>query len=110
MALIVPLQAVPSQTLQIVLNGQATQIYIYQKTYGVFMDVSLDNVLVIAGVLCENDHLIIRNTYFGYAGDFLFDDTQGNTDPTYTGLGSRYLLYYLTPDDLAALNLPAGVG
>lgn len=110
MALIVPIQSVPSQTLQVVLNGQATQIYIFQKTYGVFIDISLNNSLIIAGVLCENDHLIIRNTYLGYAGDFLFDDTQGTTDPDFAGLGTRYLLYYLTPADLASLKLPAGVG
>lgn len=107
---IIPIQAVPSQTLQIVLNGQPTQIYIYQKTYGVFIDISLNNEIIIAGVLCENDHLIIRNTYLGYAGDFIFDDTQGSDDPTYTGLGTRFVLYYLSPADLATIPLPAGVG
>lgn len=107
--LVVPLQAVPSQTLQTVLNQQNTQINVFQKTFGVFIDILLDNNIVVAGVLCENTHLIIRNSYFGYAGDFAFYDTQGTDDPIYTGLGTRFILVYLTPDDIAALPLPPNV-
>lgn len=110
MASTIPLQQVPYQTLECVLNGQNTKIEIYQKFYGVFITIYLNNNIVIAGVLCENLHLIIRNTYLGYAGDFVFQDTQGTSDPIYTGLGTQYQLVYLTPDEIAAFDLPAGVG
>lgn len=110
MASSIPLQAVPYQTVECVLNGQNTKIDVFQKFYGVFINIYLDNNIVIAGVLCENAHLIIRNTYLGYAGDFVFNDTQGTSDPIYTGLGVRYLLVYLTPDELDEFDLPAGVG
>jgi hypothetical protein len=33
-------------------------------------------------------------------GDFAFWDMQGSTDPACTGLGPRYLLYYLEKPDL----------
>jgi hypothetical protein len=41
----------------------------------------------------------------GFIGDLIFIDTQGTSDPNYTGLGSRFLLAYLSPTDLATLGL-----
>lgn len=99
--------ATPSQTLNTVVNSQNTTLNIYQKTYGLFMDVYLNNGLVIAGVICEDGVLIVRNTYLGYSGDFAFVDTQGTSDPVYTGLGARFQLFYLYPSDLS--YLPSGV-
>lgn len=100
MALTVPVQAVPNQTLSVQLANQACQLNIYQKTFGLFMDVYVNNVLVLAGALCENKNKIIRNLYFGFVGDFIWVDTQGTNDPYYTGLGARYLLVYLETSDL----------
>ena len=34
--------------------------------------------------------------------DLAFFDQQGTDDPIWFDLGSRYLLYYLTPDEVAA--------
>lgn len=69
-----------------------------------FMDVYVGTTLIIAGVQCENLNRIVRDSYLGFQGDFAFRDTQGDTDPYYTGLGTRYRLLYLTPDDLASLG------
>lgn len=102
---IIPLQAVPNQTVYITLNGQATQLNIYQTAVGMFMDVLVSGVQIIAGVICENLNRIVRDLYLGFQGDFMFLDNQGSTDPYYTGLGTQYSLVYLSPSDL-----PAGVG
>jgi hypothetical protein len=102
MAFTVPLQATPSQTLTTTLGGQGCQLNVYQKSTGLFMDVIVNNVLIIGGVVCENLNRIVRSAYLGFIGDFVFLDTQGTSDPTYTGLGSRYVLIYLTAADLAA--------
>ena len=55
-------------------------------------------------MLCENLNVIVRDAYLGFIGDLAFYDTQGDTAPVYTGLGSRYVLEYFAPSEL-----PAGV-
>jgi hypothetical protein len=107
---LIPLQAVPSQQLLTNLAGKTVQINVYQLRYGMFMDVIVGGVLEIGGVICQNLNRIIRNSYLneavGFDGDFMFYDTQGTSDPVYTGLGARYQLIYLTDADLATLGIP----
>lgn len=103
----IPLQAVPSQTVGAVLGSQNCTINVYQKVYGLFIDLLVNGSLVIGGVVCENANRIVRSAYLGFDGDLIFYDTQGSTDPDYTGLGSRFQLAYLTADDLATLALVA---
>jgi hypothetical protein len=102
---IVPLQAVANQTLTIQLDNQNTQLNIRQTDFGMFMDVLVNNNSIIMGVLCQNMNRIVRDLYLGFSGDLLFFDNQGDTDPYYTGLGDRYVLLYVSSDEL-----PAGVG
>ena len=97
---IVPLQAVANQNLQITLNGQLVSLNVYQTNYELAMDVYVGATLIIGGVVCQNLNRIIRSLYLGFQGDFSFYDQQGTSDPVFTGLGSRYLLFYLFPSDL----------
>ena len=108
MAQQIPLQAVPNQSLNPSIGGQAVQLNLYQKSTGLFMDVLVDNVPIVSGTICENLNRIVRDAYLGFVGDFVFLDTQGSSDPTYQGLGTRFLLFYLTAADLA--NGVVGVG
>jgi hypothetical protein len=91
---VIPLQAVPAQTLTCQLMGQNTQINVYQKTTGLFVDVGLDNALIIAGVLAYDRNRIVRDVYRGFSGDIAFWDSQGTDDPYYTGIGIRWFLGY----------------
>lgn len=105
--LLVPTQPLPSQTLSALLANQQTTLNIYQKgnnpeTPALFMDVLLNGALVVGGVICQNLNVIIRDAYFGYIGDFAWFDTQGAGDPQYSGLGSRWQLWYFSPSDLPA--------
>jgi hypothetical protein len=97
----VPLQPVPNQTLQVVLANQSCQIVVYQTPNGIFMDVSVNDTPVVAGIICQNLNRIVRGLYLGFVGDFCFFDTQGEVDPEYSGLGSRYILFYLSASDVA---------
>lgn len=104
---VVPLQAVPSQQLTIGLNGQNCSINVYQKTTGLYLDLLLNNVPVSVGVRCLNcARLLEDRQYSGFVGDLMFVDTQSptgvleGTDPTYTGLGSQYELWFLEEIDL----------
>lgn len=108
MSQIVPLQAVPNQTLTVPLAGQSCDLNIYQKASGLYIDVLIGDQPVILSVICENENRIVRDLYLGFVGDFMFFDTLGidsPQDPVYTGLGSRFQLIYIE-----ASELPAGVG
>lgn len=96
MMLVVPLQPTASQLVNVNLGGQACQIRVSQKNTGMFVDLYVNNVLIIGGVLAENRNRIVRSLYLGFQGDLTFYDNEGQTDPYYTGLGSRYSLLYLT--------------
>ena len=91
----VPLQPVPNQTFNIILGGQYCAINLYQKSTGLFFDLSMNDVSVITCRICRNRVNLLGHTYFGFKGDFQFQDQQGKDDPEYSGLGSRYLFKYL---------------
>lgn len=94
---VVPLIATPAQTLAIQLGGQSCRLAVYQKAFGVFVDVYVNDALVIGGVIARNLDRMVRSAYLGFVGDLYFFDTAGVDDPLYPGFGSRYVLIY---DDL----------
>lgn len=105
MTLVVPLSAVPSQSLTVTLNGQSCQLNVYQKNDNVFMDVYVGTTLITAGVLCLTGVRIVQYAYLGFLGDLAFTDTLASanvpeTDPTYLGLGAQYILVYFLPGEL----------
>lgn len=102
MSVIIPLRAVASQAVTVQLDGQNCQINVFQRRYGLFVDLYVDNVLIIAGVLALNLNKIVRSAYLGFSGDLAFVDTQGSSDPTFDGFGARYLLTYWTAAELVA--------
>lgn len=96
----IPLQAIPSQTLSVILAGQNCQIAVYQKSTGVFLDLSINNAPIVTTVQCRDRVKLVRQEYRGFAGDLTFVDTQGRADPVYSGMGGRFLLVYLAAEDL----------
>jgi hypothetical protein len=118
----VPLSAVPSQTLSIVLDGQSCQIAVYQKQpivdeYGVaaglFFDLTVNGTPILNTSRClDRTRLLLDREYLGVSGDFMFLDTlatQGGpptfngTPPYYSGLNAQYVLLYIEQSDLDAL-------
>lgn len=121
--LIVPLSAVPSQTMSIVLAGQNCQIAVYQKQpvvdeYGVaaglFFDLIVGGVPIANTIRClDRTPLLLDRQYLGFVGDFWFIDTTATAGgpptfngapPFYTGLGSQFLLLYLGAADLVGTH------
>jgi hypothetical protein len=99
---VVPLQPIPNQTLQVQLAGQACTINVYQQAYGLYVDILVGTTPIVQGIIGLNGNLIVRDTYFGFSGDLEFLDTTDNSDPVYTGFGTRWFLVYLSPSDIAA--------
>ncbi|KAK0360157.1 hypothetical protein LTR94_028399, partial [Friedmanniomyces endolithicus] len=88
------MQATPSQVLSIQLATNPVKIQVYQKRTGLFVDIYVNDKPIITGVLCRDRVWIVREAYRGFPGDLTFIDTQGTSDPDYTGLGSRFLLVW----------------
>jgi len=94
--LLIPLQAVPNQTLAVTLARQSAQLALRQNGRNIYFDLLLAGSYVVRSRICrDRQRLLLDSKYRGFVGDFLFVDTQGGNDPTYTGLGSRYQLVYL---------------
>lgn len=113
----VPLSQSPNQTLQIVLAGQNCAIELrtldgYATTDSVdfsepqpYLAFTLDvsGVSITRTQNCLNrKRLLLNRQYLGFVGDFMFVDTQGQDDPQFAGLGTRWLLVYIEASDLAA--------
>lgn len=114
----IPLVAEPSQTLSVVLGGQACQINLYSletpgpilgsatttelKGYpALYMDLVSNGEPVISCRICRNAiRMLLDAQYQGFIGDLEFIDTLSSTDPIYTGLGTQYQLVYLAQSDL----------
>ena len=94
---VIPLVAVPSQTLTTMLGQTPVRLRIRQRRTGLFVDVLSQDVPVIEGVKALDRTKIVRAAYRGFPGDLFFVDTQGTTDPAYDGLGTRYLLLWQKP-------------
>ena len=94
---VVRLQAQASQIVTAALGGQNCGVTVYQKATGLFLDLSVDGTLIIGGVQCRNLRKIVIDAYLGFSGDIGFFDTQGTSDPDWTGLGGRFVLLYQSP-------------
>lgn len=90
----IPLVAVPSQVTSVQLLDQSCRIAVYQKSTGLYLDLFTGTRTIAAGVLCHDRVWLIRDAYLGFAGDLAFIDTQGTSDPDYTGLADRYQLLW----------------
>ena len=97
----VPLQPVPSQQISTVLGGQNCQLSIYAQTTGIYADITVNGVVISTGIIALNFVPLNPFNYAPFVGNLIFFDTQGVDDPTYTGLGSRFQLAYLTEDEYA---------
>lgn len=114
---LVPLTAVPSQLVQAVLNGQSVSLSIYQlgmaPATDLYCDLTSNGTPIVNCRKCRAfsgspteaaPFLLLDAGYWGFQGDFLFIDSEGDEDPQYSGLGSRWQLIYYSPADLAAIQ------
>lgn len=98
---IVPLNQTAAQSLNISLNNQSCGLSVYQKQTGLYLDLTINDLIIVQGAICLDRNLIVRSQYLGLSGDLAFVDTQGTSDPFYTGFTTRWILVYLFPEELA---------
>lgn len=103
--LIIPLRAVPAQTVDVILGEQFATLTLRQLATGLYMDVQVSGNEVVGLVKCQNLNRIVRNSYLGFIGDLVFVDNSGENgqpsqDPYFTGLDGQFTLIYLELADL----------
>ncbi|MHB1956793.1 MAG: phage baseplate plug family protein [Sulfobacillus sp.] len=103
----VPLQPVPSQQIQVTLDGQLCAFSVYVKNQCMLFDAQVNGSAIAYGIQCKNLVHLVPTAYLGFTGILTFYDTQGMDDPIYTGLGSRWVLLYLDSADLGAYGVVA---
>jgi len=94
------LEPVKEQSFSVTLENQPCDIRLVQRESAIYMDLSLRGTPIIQGVPCLYANKIVRYSYLGFSGDLFFLDTDGTSDPEYSGLGGRYKLFYLTEAEL----------
>jgi hypothetical protein len=71
-----------------------------------YMDLTVNGTVIFQGQISLNLIYVGGQLYQPYEGAFFFYDTQGNTEPDYTGYGTRYLLIYRHADGATASQIP----
>lgn len=91
---VIPITNNPAQSFNVTLSGQSCIINLYQKDIYLYFDMTLNGVSVINSRICLDRTTLVFEKYIGFIGSLFFVDTQGTSDPSYDGLGTRYVLFY----------------
>ena len=123
---IIPLTTAPYQNVTLALGSQACSINVYTKSINVpieqeiptnppvyeninpvFLDLYVNDALIIGGVILRNSAMVVMDPYLGFVGDLSLIDTSGLFQDPY-GVPAR-----LPPPDLRNFwqrNLPLSLG
>jgi len=96
---IVPAQPVANQEIRILLDGQECVISLRQKSQGLFFDLLVGDSPLVSSVICRDVAALVCREYLGFQGNLVFLDMSGSEDPNSTGLGTRWILLYLTASE-----------
>lgn len=103
--LLIELTKNPAQTTRVNLGGQDCQITLRQLGTGLYLDLSVSGKAILQGRLCHDRTLLVRRPYLRSrfkGADLSFYDTLGTDDPQFEGLGERWVLGYLSAEELPA--------
>lgn len=100
---VVPTSTSPMQNINVTLGGQSCRIRlftksinvpivppgsietdpnpVYENTNPVFLDLYVNDALIVGGVICRSNTRLVRDAYLGFVGDLAVMDTLGRDDP-----------------------------
>lgn len=97
----IPLSAIPNQSFNVILDNQNCVIHLYQRGDYMYMDLTVNGQVVRTGMICLVDVSIVNYPVNGFSGYLFFSDLKGsNGIVNYAELDSRYILLYVTEDEL----------
>ena len=98
---VIPIEAIPNQSFNIVLNEQNCIIHLYQRGDYLFMDLTVNATPIRQGAICLIDTDVINYPFVGFSGYLFFSDLSGKYGtPNYKELGNRFILIFVTEDEI----------
>lgn len=94
MVLEVPLSALPSQELSLVLGNQDVTVRVLTRGDYLYLDVLKESEPVILGQLIVTGQNLLPAGLSDFTGNFQMVDVNGDSAPVYTGLGVQFRLLY----------------
>lgn len=95
----IPLQQIPAQELQIILDDQNCTLRFYWRWWKLYADLLVDSEPVFSGFICQNRQWVNQSPSLIFAGGLIFVDELGDEAPRWDGLGDRWHLLYFTADE-----------
>ena len=96
---VIPLSAVPAQTLNVVLDGQNCTISIYWRQTHLYLDLAVGSTIICTGWICQNKANVLQVPVRGFNGSLHFWDVEGDRAPQWENLGSRYFLVFVLENE-----------
>ena len=91
---IIPIDPLPNQSFDVDLNKKRHHFDFITKGIFLYMNLSIEDEEKLNGVICLNNVNLVQYDDRGFIGKLYFLDTQGDLDPIYTELGTRWQLIY----------------
>ena len=95
----IPLQPIPAQELQCILDAQNCTLRLYWRFWKLYADLLVDSEPVFTGAVCQNRQWVNQSPSAEFSGGLIFVDSLGDEAPRWDGLGSRWSLLYLDADE-----------
>ena len=95
----IPLQAIPAQEVQTILDGQNCTLRVYWRVWKLYMDLLVDSEPVFQGAVCQNRQWVNQSPSVEFSGGLVFVDALGDESPRWDGLGTRWFLLYFDADE-----------
>lgn len=90
----VPLSALPSQELSLVLGNQDVTVRVLTRGDYLYLDVLKENEPVILGQIIVTGQNLLPAGLADFIGNFQMIDSNGDSAPVYSGLGTQFRLIY----------------
>lgn len=94
MNLSIPIKPIPAQVLSVVLSQQRCTITLQLRGDHLYFSLEVGGVQIVRNRIIRDRATLSGDEYLGLTGQIYMADTQGKSDPEYTGLGSRWVLIY----------------
>ena len=102
----IPLSPIPSQELNVILDGQHCTISLYWRQDHLYLDLNVNGGAVCRGAICQNRAEIVQSRTQGFKGSLYFLDLEGDRPPHWEGLNTRWALVYVSEGE----ERPGGLG
>lgn len=86
--------------LLVVLNGQNCYFKVLSRRGNLYCGLTIDETPVFDGMICRDRLPLKQSRIQSFAGNIVFMDTEGEEDPRWDGLGSRFRFVYFTDDEI----------